>query len=154
MTTNIEVFTSLSALLRQGLGDALASNAETLLDMLSEDILFEFPYALAEGVHSVEGKTAFTAYLQKVAGVLTIESMSLHRSIVSADGQNAVLEFSCTGHAEKESNRYDQDYVSVIDLKDGLICRYRDYWNPLTVINAFGGTAQVNKALRGDLHGN
>ncbi|WP_432454883.1 MULTISPECIES: nuclear transport factor 2 family protein [unclassified Agarivorans] len=154
MANSSDGFSSLSALLREGLGEALAPNAETLLDMLSEDILFEFPYALPDGIHSVEGKTAFTAYLQKVAGLLTVESMSLHRSILSTDGQNAVLEFSCKGHADNENARYDQDYVSVIDLKDGLISRYRDYWNPLVVMNAFGGAAQINKMLSGGGHGN
>lgn len=34
------------------------------------------------------------------------------------------------------SARYDQDHVSVLDLRGGLIRRYRDDWNPLTVLAA------------------
>ena len=26
---------------------------------------------------------------------------------------------------------YEQSYVSVLTVRDGLIVRYRDYWNPL-----------------------
>ena len=34
---------------------------------------------------------------------------------------------------------YEQDYVMVIEAKDGKIIRYREYWNPLPAIEAFGG---------------
>lgn len=143
-------FPSLSALLRQGMGDALSPAAHAFLDMLSEDIVFEFPFSLPDGIRALHGKDAVAAYLPKVAQLISIESMSLLRSILSKDGTTAVLEFSCKGYSNVNAARYDQDYVSVIELRDGLIRRYRDYWNPLIVMTASGSAHLANGVLKGE----
>ncbi len=31
---------------------------------------------------------------------------------------------------------YHQRYISVVQMKDGKIFRFRDYWNPLIVLEA------------------
>ncbi len=33
---------------------------------------------------------------------------------------------------------YLQNYISVIETKDGKIVHYKDYWNPLVVLAALG----------------
>lgn len=148
MTQSSDNFPSLSALLRQGLDDLLSPDAETLLDMMADDVSFEFPFALPDGIKRLAGKAALAAYLPKVGELFTIEALILDRAIISADGRRAVLEFTGEAYANATGARYDQDYVSVLDLRDGLIVRYRDYWNPLTVLSATGGTDAVNAVLR------
>lgn len=140
---------SLSALLRAGLGDALAPGAEGLLDMMTEDVSFEFPFALPGGVQRLEGKAALAAYLPKVGVLFTIEGLSLHRTILSGDGRHAVIEFSGKAYANDGGARYDQDYVSVLDLRDGRISRYRDYWNPVILLAAVGDGERLNAVLKG-----
>ncbi|MDH2325575.1 nuclear transport factor 2 family protein [Cereibacter sp. SYSU M97828] len=148
MTTNPDHFPSLSALLRQGLGDALLPDAAGLLDMMTDDVSFEFPFALPNGLTVIQGKAELADYLPKVGELFTIEAMTLDRAILSADGRHAVLEFTSKAHANKDGARYDQTYVSVIDLRDGLIARYRDYWNPLVVLSSAGGPEAVNAVLK------
>lgn len=150
MAQKIDQFPSLSALLREGLGDALAPDAQTLLDMVTDDIRFEFPFALPDGPKIIEGKQAFADHLPKVADLFTFESMKLDRAFLSADRRNAVVEFSVKAHATGSAARYDQDYVSVIDLREGLISRYRDYWNPLIVLSATGGVDALDAVLKGE----
>ncbi len=147
MTQSSENFPSLSALLRQGIGDRLAPGAETLLDMMADDVSFEFPFALPGGIQRLAGKAALAAYLPKVSELFTIEALTLDSAIISTDGRQAVLEFTGKAHANATGARYDQDYVSVLDLRDGLIVRYRDYWNPLTVLAATDGADAVNAVL-------
>lgn len=72
----------------------------------------------------------------------------LDRAILSGDGQHAVLEFSGKAYANASGARYDQDYVSVLDLRGGLISRYSDYWNPLIVLAAADGADKINAILR------
>ncbi|SMO81781.1 nuclear transport factor 2 family protein [Paracoccus laeviglucosivorans] len=148
MTTNHDHFPSLSALLRQGLGDAIRPDAAGLLDMMTDDVSFEFPFALPDGLTVIEGKAALADYLPKVGALFTIEAMVLDRAILSADGRHAVLEFTGKAHANKDGARYDQTYVSVIDIEGGLISRYRDYWNPLVVLSATGGADAVIAVLK------
>lgn len=132
-------FSSLSALLRHALGDRLlSSDAETLLDMMTEDIVFEFPFPMPSGTRRIEGKTAFEAYLSKVGVALKIETLTLERTLISEDGATAAIEFNGKGSNRTSDARYDQDYVSVLDLRDGKISRYRDYWNPLIAVAALG----------------
>lgn len=138
-------FSSLSALLRHALGDRLLSpDADTLLDMMSEDIVFEFPFPMPKGIKRIEGKRALEAYLPKVGAALDIETLTLERVLISEDGATAVVEFSCKGSSRTNDARYDQDYVSILDLSDGKIRRYRDYWNPLIAHAALGNSELVN----------
>jgi len=148
-----DLFPSLSALLRQALGDLLAPDAKTFLDMCTDDVLFEFPFTPPAGISRLDGKAALEAYLPTVATLLTIESTALGRVFVSAQRDAAVIEFSCKGYANQTGARYDQDYVSVLDLKDGRIARYRDYWNPLIVLAASGGSHAANETqIKGAKH--
>ena len=149
MASTNDQFPSLSALLREGLGDALRPGTETLLDMMTDDVSFEFPFALPDGIKVIEGKAALAAYLPKVGELFTIEALSLERALVSRDGGTGVLEFTSSAYANASGARYDQTYVSVVDLSDGLISRYRDYWNPLVVLSAVGGADAVNAVLKG-----
>lgn len=138
-------FSSLSALLRHALGNGLISpGAETLLDMMTEDVVFEFPFPMPNGIRQIEGKTALEAYLPKVGAALEIETLTLERALISEGGATAVVEFSCKGRSRTGDVRYDQDYVSVLDLRDGKISRYRDYWNPLIALAALGDGELVN----------
>ncbi|MCF3934065.1 nuclear transport factor 2 family protein [Acuticoccus sp. M5D2P5] len=149
MSSPHDQFPSLSALLREGLGEALAPGAETLLDMMTDDVSFEFPFSVPGGIEIIDGKAALEAYLPKVGELFTIEALTLERAFVSSDGHNGVLEFTSKAYANATGARYDQTYVSVVDLRDGLISRYKDYWNPLVVLSATGGADAVNSVLKG-----
>lgn len=142
-------FPSLCALLREALGDALMPGPESLLDMMTEDVSFEFPFPLPDGIEVIEGKAALAAYLPKFGTLFTIEALVLDRAFVSRDGRNGVIEFAASAYANATGARYDQTYVSVVDLRDGLISRYRDYWNPLIVMAAVGGSDAANAVLKG-----
>jgi hypothetical protein len=136
MSHSIDQFPSLCSLLREALGDKLTPNAQTLLEMCSEDVVFEFPYHPPGFQERVEGRTALEAYLPTVSKLISIESRTLNHAFISVKGDMAAIEFSCRGHSQETNARYDQDYVSIIELNDGRISRYRDYWNPLVVLSA------------------
>lgn len=120
MTTEVDQFPGLSALLRGGLGDALSPQGDTFLDLMTDDISFEFPFHLPDGIKQIDGKEALAAYLPKVGALFTVESMVLDRAIVSPDKKMAVLEFTSKAHANGSSLRYDQTYVSVVDIRNVL----------------------------------
>ncbi len=62
MMKNSDPFPHLTSLLRQGISHALYLNA-SFLDMIAEDIVFEFPYALPDGVQVLNGKKSLKNYL-------------------------------------------------------------------------------------------
>ncbi|WP_299475818.1 nuclear transport factor 2 family protein [uncultured Roseibium sp.] len=139
---------SFGAMLRGALGDAIIARAgENFLEMCHEDIVFQFPFAPEGTVRELHGRDAMAAYLPKVGELIDFESMSPAIAHRSTDGVTFVLEFSCKGKGAKTGGRYDQDYISVIRLQNGRIVRYRDYWNPLVLLNAVGGLGRLKSGF-------
>ncbi|WP_171180866.1 nuclear transport factor 2 family protein [Ruegeria sp. HKCCD8929] len=137
---------SFGAMLRSALGNAIIAEAgENFLDMCAEDIVFQFPFAPEGAVLELRGRDAMAAYLPKAGGLINFQSMSPAITHASKDDETFVLEFSCTGKGA--AGRYDQNYISVIQVKNGRIARYRDYWNPLVLLNAVGGVEPLRSGF-------
>lgn len=139
-------FDTLSDLLHAALGDRLAP-ADTLLGLFADDVIFEFPFA-PEGLPTrLDGVAALTAHLQKLSPLLTFGHMMLED--VHHSGETVIFEFSCSGQGVHTGAPYDQNYISVVTLREGRIARYRDYWNPLAVLTALGGLDAATAAYAG-----
>lgn len=137
---------SFGAMLRGALGDAINAEAgENFLDMCDKDIVFEFPFSPEGSVRELRGRDTMAAYLPKAGALIKFESMSPAVAHASSNGETFVLEFSCKGKGE--AGHYDQNYVSVITVRNGRIVRYRDYWNPLVLLNAVGGIETLKSEL-------
>lgn len=151
--SDTDLFPSLSALLRDALGDRLTPDATGLLDMVADDIVFEFPYAPPGGVDRLDGKAALAAYLPGVAAILTIDTLEATAVHPCLDAQVVVIEFAATGRGNATGAPYDQRYISVVRVRDGRIVHYRDYWNPLVAIAATGGGEALTAGLKDNVHG-
>lgn len=141
---------SLSGLLRRTIGDRLAPDAESLLDMFADDVVCELPFAPAKGVHRLEGKKAVADYLPRVSGLINVdggEMIAVHRS---TDPDVAILEFEITGSGVRTGASYSQRYICVVQTRDGRIVHFTDYWNPLVLLSAVGGEEALAAAFTGD----
>lgn len=127
------LFPPFAALLRQALGDLLDPQATTILEMMDDNIVFEFPYAPEGGIKKIIGKEDLARYLEEISDLIEIDSMTLSRSLFTAERDTAVLEFSGTGILKEHSQPYIQHYISVIEIKNQQIIHYRDYWDPLAL---------------------
>lgn len=136
-------FDSFGDLLRAALGDRLVA-ADDLLGLFTDDVVFEFPYAPEGLPRRLDGIDALAGHLEKLGPLITFGSMALKS--VHASGETVIFEFSCTGRGTRTGAPYDQDYISVVSLKGGRIRRYRDYWNPLVVLTALGGSEAAASA--------
>lgn len=131
-------FDSFGALLRAALGAKL-SPADTFLRLFAEQMVFEFPYAPEGFPHRLLGRDQLAEHLGRLGPMLEFDRFELeaHHDC----GNVSVLEFSCTGRGVDTGAAYDQRYISVVTIRDGRIAQYKDYWNPLVVLAALGGTA-------------
>jgi uncharacterized protein len=139
-------FDNFSDLLRAALGDRLAST-DSMLGLFADDVIFEFPYAPEGLPKRLEGKAALAAHLERLGPLLTFGMMELGN--VYAVGETVIFEFSCTGEGVATGAPYNQVYISVVTLREGHIAHYRDYWNPLVVLTALGGTEAAAAAFAG-----
>jgi len=102
---------------------------------MDEDVHFEFPYAPNGYPNLIVGRGNLQRHLSSVAKIMTLQNIKLRSCIISAGDDMAVLEFSAEAALSSRNAIYDQDYISVIHLKEGKIRLYRDYWNPLRVLD-------------------
>lgn len=150
MTHTVDLFPSLSEILRKAIGPTMRADALDFLSMCADDIIFEFPYAPDSGVSRLEGKAALAAYLPKVAELVDIEAMELRATYRDLESETFIIEFKAIGTSRLNQEPYHQDYISVVELRDGLIARYKDYWNPLIVMQIANSGEDLQKVLKGD----
>ncbi|GAB7069089.1 nuclear transport factor 2 family protein [Mycobacterium hodleri] len=113
-----------------------AGDVDGWLAHCRDDVVLEFPYAPTGRPRRVEGKPAVEEYLRAVPGQVEFERITRQHVHQTVDPDTAVIEWSVTGHVKATGAPYEMSYVVVLTLVDGLIAVYRDYWNPLTLLEA------------------
>jgi len=125
MTTAVDVFGKLAQ------AGVEANDTGALLDLCADDVVFEFPFAPPGRPTRVEGKPALGEYLKAVSGRTRMEGVSNLEIHETVKPEVAIIEMTMTGTVRATGAPYEQSYVVVLTVRDGLIARYRDYWNPL-----------------------
>ena len=111
---------------------------EEWAELWADDGICEFPYA-PEGRRLLEGKKAIYAYMTSYPDVMAIDSVAEMRVHPMLDPEVAAVELAINGRALTTGRPYNQRYVIFIEARGGKIRRYREYWNSLISIEAFGG---------------
>ncbi len=140
-------FDSFSDLLRGALGARLTASRD-MAGLFTPDVVFEFPYAPEGLPRRLDGMAALADHLTRLEPMLTMDAFTLHA--VHPSDKTVIIEFSCEGSGVATGLPYDQDYISVVTLRDGRISRYRDYWNPLVALSALGGAQAAAMAYAGE----
>jgi hypothetical protein len=130
--TPTEVFERILA----GIG---AGDAHALLGRCRDDVVFEFPFAPDGRPTRLEGKQAVGEYLGSVASGAVFEHLTNLEMHQTVDPDVAVIEFSATGRVRDTDSPFERSYVVVLTVRDGLVARYRDYWNPLASFSGGSG---------------
>jgi uncharacterized protein len=146
MTDSVESF---SAMLRKALGNRLAPEAATFLDMVADNVVMEFPYAPPGLATRLEGKAAIAQHLDRLADMIAFDRMGEPIIHATTDPEVTIVEVEGFGRGVTTGESYDQRYISVIQTDAGRIVHYRDYWNPLVVLRALRGSAVVDALADG-----
>lgn len=108
------------------------------IQLWADDGICEFPYA-PEGRRLLEGKKAIYTYMASYPEVMAIDSVAEMRVHPMLNPEVAAVELAINGRALTTGRPYNQRYVIFVEAKGGKIWRYREYWNSLVSIEAFGG---------------
>ena len=140
---------SFPAMLRRVLGDRLKNDAETFPDMFAADGVLEYPFAPPGLDTPVAGRDAIVANFERIRKLLRIDGVTNVAEIATSDPDMVVLEFCGFGEGVNTKEAYDQRYVSVISLREGRIARYKDYWNPIALLQAVTGSETTKRLTLG-----
>lgn len=119
--------------------ERLTTDVAAWLELFAEDAVVEFPYAGSFGTPSrLEGLAAIRDYFTR--GLADFEGLTLSnvRRLAGADPDAAAVEAHGSATIRSTGKRYEQDYVMFVRARGGRIVAYREYWNPLAVLDVFG----------------
>ena len=141
-----------SALLRDVLNESLVPEATSFVEMMADDGVMEFPFAPPGLTTRLDGRAAVAAHLASLDGLIAFDAMAVRSVHRTTDPAVTVIEFEASGRGLTTGRPYEQFYISVITVRQGRIALYRDYWNPLAVLDAMGGDALQTSLAQGGTH--
>jgi ketosteroid isomerase-like protein len=121
----------------------LAKDMAGFTALFAEDGVLEFPFAPPGRPREVSGP-ALRDYLIDYPSRLDpreVTDITVHET---ADPDVAVVELTVTGVVTATGRPYELRYVCVLTVRDGLIVRYRDYWNPLALAELLDGSREAS----------
>ncbi|WP_404369575.1 nuclear transport factor 2 family protein [Corallococcus coralloides] len=110
----------------------IATDVERWLALFADDAVVEFPYAPSLGRPSrLEGIEAIRAYFAPITKHFQGLTFTDVRRYPGVDSTTGWLEVHGAATLHPGNIPYEQDYVMRVQVRDGRIVHYREYWNPL-----------------------
>ncbi|GHC59825.1 nuclear transport factor 2 family protein [Streptomyces cinnamoneus] len=120
-------------LYRHSLHLLLEKDIPAWIDLWDENGIFEFPFAPEGWPKRLEGKAAVAEYMRGYPDRIDLHDfphVEIHQTTAP---ETIVVEMRGVGRLVGTGSPFDMSYIAVVTVKNGLITRYRDYWNPLAV---------------------
>jgi uncharacterized protein (TIGR02246 family) len=105
----------------------LASDAEAYLALWTEDMVIEIP-GRAE---PIRGKTAYAKMIDGSMKSMRPVSWEFHS--LAVDGDRVLAEWTLAGEFRAKKKLVSWRGMSICSLRDGLICEWREYWDPASL---------------------
>ena len=127
--TTEQVLTELLSLMSKGV--------QTWVDLLAEDAVVEFPYA-SSTPGRLEGKEAIYKYIKDALAQMQGLMFTNVRVYPTTNPNILWAEFHGESVIVPTGRYYQQDYALRLETREGKIVHYREYWNPMSAIKAWG----------------
>ncbi|TXC98567.1 nuclear transport factor 2 family protein [Streptomyces sp. ISID311] len=126
--------TSLADLYRHSLRLLLDKNIPAWVGLWAEDGVMEFPFAPHGWPERLAGKEAIAAYMRAYPDHIDLHDFPDLRIHQTTDPETIVVEMRGVGRLVETDGPFDMTYIAVVTVQGGRITSYRDYWNPLAVL--------------------
>lgn len=108
---------------------------------LADDVVMTFPYADSIGLPPVvEGKEAAIGLFIEVAEKLNLKFHDV-RLQPMADPEWVLVE--TRGKGSFKGNAYNQQYITLVQFRDGQMKQYREYFDCQVVVDCFGSIEKL-----------
>lgn len=128
---------------------SVGREVQAWVDLFAENAVIEFPYA-STTPGRLEGKETIYNYMKDVPAQMQ-NLVFTNLRIYPTSNPNVLFaevhgeaDIVCTGR------HYHQDYVMWLETKEGKIIHYREYWNPMPALEAWGSTENLNQSFNVD----
>ncbi|WP_282087064.1 nuclear transport factor 2 family protein [Streptomyces tendae] len=134
-----------SDLFRHGLRLLLDKDIDAWVGLWADDGVMEFPFAPEGRPRRLEGREAVAAYMRHYPDHIDLHDFPEPRIHRTTDARTVVVEMRGVGRLVRTGAPFDMTYIAVVTVEDGRFTSYRDYWNPLALLEPgaeFAGSAR------------
>lgn len=140
--TIAEIFSTFLSLMSQ--------DVRSLLDLCAEDAVVEFPYA-ANTPRRLEGKETIYNYIKDALAQMSDLVFTNIHTYPTTNPNILWAEFHGEAIIVSTGRHYQQDYAIRLETKEGKLVHYREYWNPMSAIEAWGDTQNLRQSFNTDI---
>jgi len=127
-------------LFRVGLERFGDGDLDGYLELLSDDVEVEFPFAPPGRPERLRGRENLRRYLEPLLARIAYESIT-SLVVYETDVAGTIVAEMTIGLRLLESGQtYPRRYVAVVRAESGRVVSYREYWNPLALSDRAGAT--------------
>lgn len=113
---------------------------DALADLYVEDGVHELPFAPPTAPRRLEGREPIRAYFTETLAEVTLEFSAFEEVAVhdTADPEVIVAEYDAHGIVPTTGEGFTTRNIWVLRITGGQIKLWRDYWNPLEILDLQG----------------
>lgn len=97
--------------------------------LVTEDAVFEYPYAEAQSARRIEGRAAVAETLRKLPRKATDWKFSNLKLFQTPHPDIFFVEYTATAYVPASKQSYEQRYLARITVKQGKIANYFEVWD-------------------------
>jgi ketosteroid isomerase-like protein len=129
------------AVVRRYIDAINAWDFDTKRALLAEDAVFEMPYAPEGFERRIVGRDNIIAFLETIPAIIDAENLhDVRLETYNSDPGEIVAEYRSDMVIKPHGAEYRNEYVSRFSLRDGRITRFAEYYDPIRLVVALGGS--------------
>ena len=114
---------------------------DTKRELLAIDAVFEMPFAPDGFERKIVGRDNIIAFVQTVPSIIDAENLhDIRIETYSSDPGEIVAEYKSDMVIKTTGAPYRNEYVSRFTVRDGKIKRFAEYYDPIRLVIALGGS--------------
>ena len=127
-------------LFRAGLERFGDGDLDGYLELLSDEVEVEFPFAPPGRPERLRGRENLRRYLEPLLARVAYDSITSLVVYETDVAGTIVAEMTASLRLLESDRTYSRRYVAVVRAADGRVVSYREYWNPLALSDRAGAT--------------
>lgn len=112
-------------------------DVDALAEYWHDDLVFEAPFSFTGTPSRTNGKQAVYDRLATSYGLVTM-AFSITEIYELTDPDRFLVEYDSDGTMRGSGDRYQNSYITLVEFRDGLMTRFREFYDSQRCAAAFG----------------
>jgi uncharacterized protein len=121
---------------------------DTQSALLAEDAVFEMPYAPDGFERRITGRDEIIAFVETIPAITDAENLhDVRLETFHSDPGEIVAEYRSDMVIKPTGAVYRNEYICRFTVRDGRVTRFAEYYDPVRLVIALGGSVQTQKSV-------